>query len=186
MRKARDYIRLFEGYELADRDVGAIRRGVCRVRIYEQARDRVGEEGEQQCSDWQYRDWQCPAPVALISELPDNPNVEVSEIIEVLAAELCAAHALPTATTTFVMHYERSGAELARSIPETFALVEFSDRRLDIVTVEGQVRLSFGEPRLTHVREDELCELTGCFVAGGVQPVSYKGLSEEEVYGDEL
>lgn len=181
MRKVRDYIHLFEGYEMADEDLGRLRRGVCRVRLYQQPAEPVDEDGEQQC-----RDWQCPAPVALISELPDNPNVEVSEVIEVLAAELCAAHALPTATTTFIVHYQRTGAELARGIPETFALVEFSDRRMGLQEVEGGIRLAFGEPRFTHVPEDEMCGMVGSLEIADPQLVSGRDDLSEEVDADEV
>lgn len=181
MRKVRDYIHLFEGYEMADEDLGRLRRGVCRVRLYQQAGELVDEDGEQQCHDWQ-----CPAPVALISELPDNPNVEVSEIIEVLAAELCAAHALPTGTTTFIVHYERTGTELSRSIPETFALVEFSDRRMELQPIGGGIRLAFGEPRFTHVPEEEMCALVGSLDTGGLHPVSGRDVLSGEVGKDEL
>lgn len=181
MRKVRDYLHLFEGFEIADEDLGARRHGVCRVRLYEQAAEQVREDDEHRCSDWQ-----CPAPVALISELPDNPNVEVSQLIEVLAAELCASHALPTGATTFIVHYERTAEELSRSIPETFALVEFSDRELELAPVEDEIRLAFGEPRFTHVPEDELYGLVGAVGTGEPQLVSGRGLLSEEVDKDEV
>lgn len=184
MRKVRDYVHLFEGFEMADEDLGALRHGVCRIRLYEQTVEQVREACED--GERQYRDIQCPAPVALISELPDNPTVEVSEIIEVLAAELCAAHALPTGTTTFIVHYERSAAELARSIPETFALVEFSDRALDLAPVEDEIRLAFGEPRFTHLPEDEMGRMVGSLQTGEPQFVSGRGILAEEVGTDEV
>lgn len=175
MRKVRDYIHLFEGRAVADEDLGDIRHGVCRVQLYQQSEEPVCEDGHE------FGDRQCPAPVALISELTDNPNAEVTEIIEVLAAELCAAHALPTATTTFVVHYERTESELERGIPETFSLVEFRDRRMELQPLASEIRLAFGEPRFTHVPADELEAVAGSLDASDPHLINSRTPSPEEV-----
>lgn len=170
MRKVRDYIHLFEGFELHDEDLGSLRRGVCRVRVFEHTADGADEDA-QWCDglgregagrEVVRREERRPAPVALLTELPDNPNVDVSDIIEVLTAELCAAHAMPTLTTTFIVGYARTEEEIDRGIPETYSVVEFSDRELELEGVDGYIRLAFGEPSFEHISEETVCAVTGC------------------------
>jgi hypothetical protein len=67
MKKTHDYIHHYRGYWSDG--------GKCRIRIYR-------EEGL--------------APVVICSQLPDNDNTSVTNMVEYLAAEVIKEHGLPT------------------------------------------------------------------------------------------
>lgn len=96
MRKTRDYKRPF-------RDLWS-EGGVCRVRLYE---DR--EAGEE-------------PPVVVLSELPENHNTSVTNLIEVLGCEVVAELEVLGAYTRFIEHYPRTKAQLRAGVEETFDL----------------------------------------------------------------
>lgn len=152
LHKVRDYIHPYRGLpgEWASGFLtlhgGVSEWGVCRVRIYERADYSVYSTGSTGC-------WS-PGALVVVSELAENPNSPVSELFEVLAVELCAAHALPTLTTTFIEHYERSEADLTLGIPETCSIVEFDDREPGLLAWGTEIRMAFGEPDFEYVRAE--------------------------------
>src|SRR5215204_6030403 len=75
VKKTHDFIHRYRGYWSDG--------GKCRIRIY-------GEDRS--------------APVVICSQLPDNPNTSVTNMVEYLAAEVIEEHCLPT-PLTWIEHY---------------------------------------------------------------------------------
>jgi hypothetical protein len=126
-----------------------VERGVCRVRIFE-------TEGQ--------------PPVAVLTELPENPATSITNLIEHLAPEIVKT-SLPhrvheTPPTIFVEHsgvegdsellsgrWRRSGPHVAR--------VTFTTMRPRIVRLGNVDRLSYGEPTWSHLDQTALVALLG-------------------------
>lgn len=78
----------------------------CRVRIYAPEEDR-------------------DAPVAIFSELPDNPGQSVTNAAEVIAGELIERHDLTAGTApVFIEHYPPESGPVRQ--PESYDLVTFA------------------------------------------------------------
>jgi hypothetical protein len=70
MKKTHDYVRYYRGYWSDG--------GKCRIRIY-------GDDGQ--------------APVIICSQLPDNRNTSIANIVEYLAVEVIVKHSLSPSLT---------------------------------------------------------------------------------------
>lgn len=115
--------------------------GVCRVRIY--------QGGEL-------------APVIVLSELPENDNTSVTNLVEYLAAEVVAAH-LPqafeeTEPPVVVEHYPARGDDY---LAEHFDLVTFSSWRPRLEWLGGVRRVRLGTPAWRRLELEELAALIG-------------------------
>lgn len=119
-------MRLIEDYIHAFRGPSGVR-SACRVRLY-----MPGEEGES------FGD----APVAIVSELANNPGTSVTNAIEQIAAEVMGAHTL-TRVPVFVEHYppESTGGR-----EETFDLVVFAHDEVREVLRGSIWRKEIGSP----------------------------------------
>jgi len=116
--------------------------GVCRVRIYQGGG---------------------PAPMLptiVLSELPENENTSVTNLIEYLAAEVVAAY-LPEAfealVPPIVVEHYPSRDELA----ERFDRVTFSTWRPRLDELGGARRVRLGAPEWRRLRSTERDELAG-------------------------
>lgn len=118
--------------------------GVCRVRIYE-ADDSP--------------------PVVVVTELADNQNTSITNLIEHLAPEIVKAH-LPhrrheSPPAVFLEHYgEILNARRRRSGPSV-SRVSFTHMRPVIVSLNGVDRLSYGHPSWAHLDTVSLSALIG-------------------------
>ena len=133
MRRTQDYLHAYRG----------ISNGVgrCRVCVYE-------EEGRE--------------PVVVVTALRSDPDVSISSVAPYLAAEVIARHFpdrlqndLPV---RWFEHYERSGWELKRLLPEFFQ-VEFSSYIPHADDVFGMKRLRIGTPQWTRIPREVIEDL---------------------------
>ena len=151
MQKTRDYEKTFRGFDEDD--------GVYRVRLYE---DESGQE----------------TPVVVISDLPENTSTSVTNIIEVLAAEVAEELGVVWADTRFIEHVPRTEVQLQEGIPETFARVTFSAFKAAVagfveirpVFVGRVQRPSFGKPEWRHATREEVAEMLGEDIGGDSLP----------------
>src|SRR5215204_4176559 len=122
--------------------------GRCRVRILE------GQGKEQ--------------PVMILTELRDNPSTSVTNMIEVLAAELIAKHfpqrfeAVREDPVVLIEHYEPvkddRGARRAAPTYDRVAFGSWAPRR---IWLGGKERVSLSEPYWRHLPEQEVKALLG-------------------------
>ncbi len=119
MRLTEDYIHAFRGPSGI--------RSSCRVRLY------VPDEEDEAFGD---------APVAIISELANNPGTSVTNAIEQIAAEVMDT-LTPTRIPIFVEHYP---PEATGGSEETFDLVVFAHAEIKEVMRDGIRRKVLGPP----------------------------------------
>lgn len=119
MRLTEDYVHAFRGPSGV--------RSACRVRLY------MPDEEVESLGD---------APVAIVSELADNPGTSVTNAIEQLAAEIMDAHDL-LRVPVFVEHYP---PEATGGREETFDLVVFAHHEVRDVLRGGVWRKEVGPP----------------------------------------
>lgn len=122
--------------------------GVCRVRILQR------QEGAQ--------------PVMILSELDENGSTSVTNLIEVLAAELIARHfphrfeAVADDPVLLIEHYPpRAEPRRGASGRPEYDRVTFGAWRPRKIWLGGQERRSLGEPDWTHLPDDRVRALLG-------------------------
>jgi hypothetical protein len=122
--KTHDYIHHYRGYWSDG--------GKCRIRIYR-------EDGQ--------------APVVICSQLPDNDNTSVTNMVEYLAAEVIEEHSLAT-SLTWIEHYPEHGGEIGE-----YSLVEASSWEPVEVYLGSEWRCQIGSPEwlLLHCADSPLC-----------------------------
>jgi hypothetical protein len=111
-------------------------------------------------------DRQAAAPVMLLSELPENTNTSLTNMLEYLVAEigtLLMPHRFDEDEPfTVVEHYpaqpERQGQELAQ---ERYARVTFDDWKLRRQWLGGVERKRVGQPSWQHLSAEDLVALLG-------------------------
>lgn len=121
--------------------------GTCRVRILEDGRR---------------------PPILVLTELNANASTSVTNMVEVLAAELIANHfphrfeQIGEDPVTLIEHYEplRDDRTGRRGKP-TYDRVTFASWTPRRVWLGGQARLSLGEPEWKHLPDDEVRRLLG-------------------------
>lgn len=118
--------------------------GVCRIRIFE-------TEGH--------------PPVVVVTELAENQNSSITNLIEHLAPEIVKTHlphrAHESPPAIFLEHYgEILNARRRRSGPSV-SRVNFTHMRPVIVSLNGVDRLSYGHPSWAHLDETALSLLLG-------------------------
>ena len=133
MNKTHDYIHYYRGYWSDG--------GKCRIRIYQ-------EDGH--------------APVVICSQLTDNDNTSVTNIVEYLAAEVIEEHDLPT-PLTWVEHYPDHEGEIGE-----YSLVRFSSWEPQEVCLGGVWRYRVGSPRWSPLLPEEV-DVTIASSAGGAR-----------------
>jgi hypothetical protein len=121
MKKTHDYIHHYRGYWSEG--------GKCRIRIY---------RGEGL------------APVVVCSQLPDNTNTSVTNMVEYLAAEVIKEHKLPT-PLTWVEHYPEHEGDIAE-----YSLVRFSGWEPVEACLGGVGRYRVGSPRWSPLNPEEV------------------------------
>jgi hypothetical protein len=112
MKETHDYVHYYRGYWSDG--------GKCRIQIYQ-------ENGD--------------APVVICSQLPDNDNTSVTNMVEYLAAEVIEDHQLPT-PLVWVEHYPEN-----RGNPGEWSVVFFSSWAVREVSLGGVLRRRVGSPR---------------------------------------
>ena len=107
-------------------------------------------------------------PVMVITELIDNPSTSVTNLVEILAAELIARH-LPHRfevvgedPVTLIEHYEpmRSARTGRRGHP-TYDRVTFQSWAPRAIWFGGQQRLALAEPDWRHLPDHEVRQFLG-------------------------
>jgi hypothetical protein len=139
MRKTADYLHQFRG--MWDREPEA----VCWVRVF-------AEEGQ--------------TPVIVMSEHPANPSTSVTNMAELLAAELIQQHFpgrfdfVPPAILLehYPTEYHHSGRVARKATWDRLSFHSWAPRR---VWLGGRERLAFGEPHWESVPEREVEALIG-------------------------
>jgi hypothetical protein len=139
MPKTADYLHRFRG--MWDKDPEA----VCWVRVFE-------EEGQ--------------TPVIVMSELPQNRSTSVTNMAELLAAELIQQHFPqrfdyePPAILLehYPTEYSPQGRPARKPTWDRLSFHSWAPRR---VWLGGQERLAFGEPHWEHLPEQEIEALLG-------------------------
>jgi hypothetical protein len=121
VKKTHDYIHHYWGYWSDG--------GKCRIKIYQ-------EEGQ--------------SPMVICSQLPDNDNTSVTNMVEYLAAEVIEEHCLST-PLTWIEHYPQHEGEIGE-----YSLVRFSSWELTEVCLGGVWRLLIGVPSWSHLRSEEV------------------------------
>jgi hypothetical protein len=131
VKKTYDYIHHYRGYWSEG--------GKCRIRIYREA-------GR--------------SPVVICSQLPDNDNTSVTNMVEYLAAQVIDEHDLPT-PLIWIEHYP----EHKRKIGE-YSLVRFSSWDSQEVCLGGVWRYRIGAPMWAALSTEE--------VKKGLKPATYQ------------
>jgi hypothetical protein len=124
MKKTHDYVHRYRGYWTDG--------GRCRIRSFQ-------EEGR--------------APVVICSQLPDNDNTSVTNMVEYLAAEAIEEHSLLT-PLVWVEHYPEHEGEIGE-----YSLVRFSNWTLREVCLGGVWRYRIGSPRWSHLPSEAVDDL---------------------------
>jgi hypothetical protein len=119
MKKIHDYIHYYRGYWSDG--------GRCRIRIYQ-------EDGH--------------VPVVVCSQLPNNHNTSVTNMVEYLTAEVIKEHGLLT-PLVWVEHYPEHEGEIGDC-----SLVKFSDWQPLEVCLGGVWRYRVGSPRWSPLRPE--------------------------------
>ena len=107
-------------------------------------------------------------PVMVITELIDNPSTSVTNMVEILAAELIAKH-LPHRfevvgedPVTLIEHYEpMHSARTGRRGHPTYDRVTFQSWTPRRIWLGGQQRLSLAEPDWRHLPDHEVRQFLG-------------------------
>jgi hypothetical protein len=139
MPKTADYLYAYAG--MWDRDPEA----VCWVRVFED---------------------QDQTPVIVMAEHPRNESTSVTNMAELLAAELIQQH-FPQRfdhdpPAILLEHYPREFHTSGRvAMPPTWDRLSFHSWAPRRVWLGGQERLAFGEPHWTRVAEDDVAALIG-------------------------
>jgi hypothetical protein len=140
MEKTHDYEYAFRGTWDKEPD------GRCRVRILQQ-------DGQ--------------PPTMILTELNSNPSTSVTNMVEVLAAELIAKHfpvrfeAVGEDPVVLIEHYEPMQDRRGRRGKPTYDRVAFASWSPRKVWLGGQERLSLAEPDWRHLPEAEVRALLG-------------------------
>jgi hypothetical protein len=113
----------------ADYETPTPHEGQCRVRVYEPV------EADRESASF----------VVVLTELPDNPGMSVTNSAEEIAAAVGTANALPTSRTVFIEHY-LDGARGTPDDPATFDLITFSHHDPEPVMRAGRWSVELGEP----------------------------------------
>jgi hypothetical protein len=121
MKKTHDYIHQYRGYWSDG--------GKCRIRIYR-------EEGR--------------SPVVICSQLQDNENTSVTNMVEYLAAEVIEEYSLPT-PLVWVEHYPEHEGEIGE-----YSLVRFSNWNLRKICLGGVWRYKVGSPKWSPLTFEDL------------------------------
>jgi hypothetical protein len=124
MKKTHDYIHHYRGYWSEG--------GRCRIRIYR-------EDGR--------------APVVICSQLPDNPNTSITNMVEYVAAEVIEGHTLPK-PLTWIEHYPEHEGGIGE-----YSLVRFSSCELEEVCLGGVWRFRIGSPAWSSLGAKEVSSL---------------------------
>lgn len=88
--------------------------------------------------------------MVICSQLPDNDNTSVTNMIEYLAAEVIREHGL-LKPLTWVEHYPEHEGEIGE-----YSLVRFSSWELEEVRLGGMCRYRVGSPRWSPLRREEV------------------------------
>ena len=112
MKNVHDYVHHYRGYSSEE--------GKCCIRIYH-------EDGR--------------VPVVICTQVPDNDNISVTNIVEYIAAEVFREHELPT-PLVWVEHYPEHEGDIGE-----YSLVRFSDWEPVEVCLCGTWRHRIGSPR---------------------------------------
>ena len=123
MKKTHDYIHHYRGYWSDG--------GRCRIRIYQ-------EEGQN--------------PVVICSQLPENKNTSVTNMVEYLVAEVIEEYGLAT-PMTWIEHYPEHEREIGE-----WSLVTFSSWERREVCLGGVWRWRVGSPRWLPMSPEEVDE----------------------------
>jgi hypothetical protein len=121
VKKTHDYIHHYRGYWSDG--------GKCRIRIYREA-------GR--------------SPLLICSQLQDNHNTSVTNMVEYIAAEVIEEYSLPTPLTC-IEHYPEHEGEIGE-----YSLVKFSSWELTKVCLGGVWRYRVGSPRWSPLPPDEV------------------------------
>jgi hypothetical protein len=124
VRKTHDYVHCYRGYWSDG--------GRCRIRIYR-------EDGR--------------APVVICSQLPDNPNTSITNMVEYVAAEVIEEHTLPN-PLTWIEHYPEHEGGIGE-----YSLVRFSSCELEEVCLGGVWRFRIGSPAWSSLGAKEVSSL---------------------------
>jgi hypothetical protein len=106
-------------------------------------------------------------PTVILTELTSNPSTSVTNMVEILAAELIARHfpvrfeAVGEDPITLVEHYEPMVYARGRRGKPTYDRVEFGRWSPRKVWLGGQARLSLGEPDWRPLPDHEVIALIG-------------------------
>jgi hypothetical protein len=111
VKKTHDYIHHYRGYWSDG--------GKCRIRIYQESRRAL---------------------VVICSQLSDNDNTSVTNMVEYLVAEVIREHGLPT-PLEWIEHYPEHEGEIGE-----YSLVRFSSWELKEVCLGGVWRCRMGSP----------------------------------------
>ena len=141
MTKTADYLYPFRGtWDKASE-------GTCRVRILE----RTGMP-----------------PTMILTELNDNASTSVTNMVEILAAELITKHfpqrfeVVDEEPVTLIEHYEPLKDEKrGKQGKPTYDRVTFGSWAPRRIWLGGQERISLGEPEWKHMPDDEVRRLIG-------------------------
>ena len=131
MKKTHDYIHYYRGYWSDG--------GKCRIRIYRE---------------------ESLAPVVICSQLPDNDNTSVTNMVEYLAAEVIKEHGLLT-PLVWIEHYPEHKGKIGE-----YSLVRFSSWDSQEVCLGGVWRYRIGAPMWAALSSDE--------VKKGLKPATYR------------
>jgi hypothetical protein len=106
------------------------------------------------------------APVMLLTELPENTNTSVTNMLEYLVAEigtLLMPHRFDDDEPFIVLeHYAAQPAPQLRELrDERYALVTFEDWTLRRQWLGGVERKRVGQPSWSHLSDEELAALLG-------------------------
>jgi len=124
------------------------RAGICRLRLFVPARVPVSAR--------------CPA-IALVTEIPDQNGLSITNGIEVIAAQLCRIHGLKPHNTVLIEHYDDRERGFCARLPgrvngEKFSCVIFEELR----ETDGEARaFRLRHPRWRPLGKEEVEALIG-------------------------
>lgn len=122
--------------------------GRCRLRIYDRPTD---------------------SPVLLFSELPDNTNTSVTNMIEVLVAE-AGTKLLPHRFDyedpfRVIEHYQGNPEGRTEELKkDRYSLVEFADYKLRRQWLGGVERVAIGQPAWKHIERHDVEQMIGALL----------------------
>lgn len=111
-------------------------------------------------------DRQAASPVMLLTELPENTNTSLTNMLEYLVAEigtLLMPHRFDEDEPfTVIEHYPAQPESRIRElVDERYARVQFADWKLRRQWLGGVERKRIGQPSWQHLAHDELVALLG-------------------------